>query len=121
LFPLGGELHIIDWKTGKEDYVKHSTQLKGYAGWANFQFEADYSKIRPTVAYLLPDYKENSIQLNEFDIDDFSGQIRTQTEDMYQYCAERKLNTPHPKENFRMTPVENYCKGCKYRELCERN
>src|SRR4051794_15939076 len=30
MFPIGDELHLIDWKTGKEDYVKHSTQLKGY-------------------------------------------------------------------------------------------
>ena len=120
MFPLGDELHIIDWKTGKEDYLKHSTQLAGYAGWANFQFETDYSKIKPTVAYLLPDYKEKSIVLNAYDIDDFSSQIKQQTEDMYALCAEPHLNIPLAKEMFAMTKVENFCKCCKYRELCER-
>ena len=121
MFPLGEELHIIDWKTGKEDYLKHSTQLKGYAGWANFQFETDYLKIKPTIAYLLPEYKEKSIELNEYDIDDFAAQIRRQTGEMYEYCVEPHLNTPRPKEDFKMTPVANYCKCCKYRELCERD
>ncbi|HEV8590996.1 MAG TPA: PD-(D/E)XK nuclease family protein [Pyrinomonadaceae bacterium] len=120
MFPIGDELHIIDWKSGKEDYGKHSVQLKGYAGWANFQFGADYSSIKPVVAYLLPEYKENSIDVTEFDIDEFSTLIRNQTEDMYQYCAEPELNMPLPKEAFAMTENERFCKFCKYRELCER-
>jgi hypothetical protein len=120
MFPIQDDLHIIDWKTGKEDYVKHSTQLKGYAGWANFQFDTDYEKIKPTVAYLLPEYKENSIVLNAYDIDDFSSQIKRQTDDMYQYCDDPHTNRPLPKEEFKLTVVENFCKRCKYRELCER-
>ncbi|MEO8041050.1 MAG: PD-(D/E)XK nuclease family protein, partial [Acidobacteriota bacterium] len=61
LFPVEGRLNIIDWKTGKEDYAKHSIQLRGYAGWANFQFGADLSAITTTVAYLLPEYKETTV------------------------------------------------------------
>jgi hypothetical protein len=120
MFPVGDELHIIDWKTGKEDYLKHTTQLTGYAGWANFQFETDHSKIKPTVAYLLPEYKEKSVTINVYDLDEFASQIRTQTAVMYEYCAEPHLNIPHPKEMFKMTAAENFCKCCKYRELCER-
>src|SRR5215213_5815471 len=98
LFPIDDQLHIIDWKTGKEDYAKHSVQLRGYAGWANFQFGTDYSQISTTIAYLLPEYKETSVVLNEYDIDDFALRIREQTDTMYEYCEVPELNIPFPKE-----------------------
>jgi len=121
MFPIDEKLHILDWKTGREDYAKHSIQLRGYAGWANFQFETDYSQISTTVAYLLPEYKETSVVLNEYDIDDFAMQVREQTDAMYEYCEVPELNIPLPKERFEMTPLVNFCKTCKYRELCDRN
>ena len=120
LFPVDDRLHIIDWKTGKEDYAKHSIQLRGYAGWANFQFGTDLSEISTTVAYLLPEYKETTVVLNEYDLDDFTIRVREQTDAMYEYCEVPELNIPYPKEKFEMTPLENFCKTCKYRELCGR-
>jgi hypothetical protein len=120
LFPVDDRLHIIDWKTGKEDYAKHSVQLRGYAGWANFQFGTDLSSITTTVAYLLPEYKETTVVLNEYDIDDFAMRVREQTATMHEYCEVPELNFPLPKEKFEMTPLENYCRTCKYRELCDR-
>lgn len=121
MFPIGDELHIIDWKTGKSDYAKHSIQLKGYAGWANFQFGADVASVKPTVAYLLPEYSERSVELNLYDIDDFAELVKVQTEEMYEYCEIPETNFPLPKESFAMTPHEGFCKFCKYRELCERS
>ena len=120
MFPIDEGLHIIDWKTGKADYAKHSLQLRGYAGWANFQFGTDYSLIRTTIAYLLPEYNETSVVLNEYDIDDFARQVKEQTDLMYEFCEVPELNIPLPKERFEMTQVVNFCKNCKYRELCDR-
>lgn len=120
MFPVGDQVHIIDWKTGKEDYAKHSAQLRGYAGWANFQFGTDYGSIVTTVAHLLPEYKETSVVLNEYDIDDFAMRVREQTDAMYEFCEVPELNIPFPKDKFEMTPLENFCKTCKYRELCDR-
>lgn len=120
MFPIGDDLYIIDWKTGKPDYSKHGMQLKGYAGWANFQFGTEISKIKPTVAYLLPEYSENSIELTVYDIDDFADMVKWQTEEMYQFCEIPETNFPLPKEAFAMTPHEGFCKYCKYRELCDR-
>lgn len=121
MFPIGDELHIIDWKTGKSDYGKHSVQLHGYAGWANFQFGTEISKIKPTVAYLLPEYSEHSVELTVYDIDDFADRIRWQTEEMYKFCEIPETNFPKAKEAFAMTPHEAFCKYCKYRELCGRS
>lgn len=119
-FPIGDEIHIVDWKTGKEDFPKHLTQLRGYAYWAHFHFEKSYPLIETTIAHLLPDYRERTQRINEYDIEDFSSIVRAQTEDMYQFCGEPDLNIPLPKQEFQMTPHENFCKTCKFRELCGR-
>lgn len=121
MFPIGNELHILDWKTGKENYSKHSTQLRGYAGWANFHFEKSYSQIKTTIAYLLPQYKETSVEITEYDIDEFAGRVKSQTEEMYKFCEEPELNIPLAKEMFKMTNAVNFCKNCNFRELCERH
>lgn len=120
LFPIGDEMYILDWKTGKEDYKKHRVQLHGYAYWANYHFEKEFPLIEATVAHLLPVYKEHSQRINEFDVQEFSDVVKGQTEEMYGYCAEPELNIPLPKQEFPMTPHENFCKTCKFRELCDR-
>lgn len=120
LFPVGGEIHIYDWKTGKRDDIKHSKQLRGYVTWAHFHYGADYTRIKPTVAYLLPEYEERSVELNEFDIEDFADRIRSETEEMYEYCDDVQQNLPLPKEHFEMTENLKICAYCNYRELCGR-
>lgn len=120
LFPVGDTLHIIDWKTGKPDHAKHNMQLRGYAGWAAFHFKADYTDIRPTVAYLLPAYHEMPVEVNEYDIDDFAERVRAETDRMHEFCEVPELNMPYPKEHFKMTELTAMCPYCKYRELCGR-
>jgi len=120
LFPIGNEIHVIDWKTGKTDYAKHSDQLKGYVTWVAFHFGKNYDEIKPTVAYLLPEYKENSIEVNEYDIEDFSSQIRKQTDKMYAFCEEPELNIPLAISEFPLTERVKLCNYCNFRELCDR-
>ena len=120
LFPIGDELNIIDWKTGKQNYRKHSTQLRGYAYWANFHLNKAYPLIETTIAHLLPEYEEVTMRLNEYDIEDFSNVVRDQTNEMYAFCADVELNFPLPKEEFAMTKYVNFCRTCKFRELCDR-
>ncbi len=127
LFPVGDELVILDWKTGKESRMaasehldKHGRQMRGYVAWAHFQFEHDVAKIKPYVAYLLPDYRERSYSGNEFDIEDFADTIREETEQMYAYCRDAEENFPKAKEEFEMTHNLAICKFCNFRELCGR-
>ncbi len=120
MFPIDEDLHIYDWKTGKADHAKHNTQLKGYAGWANFHFGTDFAHIKTTIAYLLPTYEELSVELNDYDFDDFAESIRIETDRMYEYCEEPELNIPKEKEKFEMTSYQQICAYCKYRELCGR-
>lgn len=121
MFPIGdGEIHILDWKTGKEHYGKHSTQLRGYAGWARCMFGLEFEKINLTIAYMLPEYRENSVQVNEYDLDNFANTVREESQEMYKYCADHHANIPLPKESFPMTEAVNFCKTCNFRELCDR-
>lgn len=120
LFPIGDELHIIDWKTGKKDDAKHTRQLRGYVAWAYSQFNREFSKIKPTVAYLLPEYQERSMLVSEDDIEVFTDAIKEETEEMYKYCADVNENIPLPKAEFEMTENRNICRFCNFRELCGR-
>ncbi len=119
LFPLGDEIYVLDWKTGKQS-GKHLDQLKGYAAWVSFHFEKDWPQIKSFVAYLLPEYDERSLTINEFDIEEFTERIRRETDAMYEYCAEPEFNIPKEKEAFPMTENLKLCKFCNFRELCGR-
>ena len=120
VFPIGDDLHILDWKTGRPNHSRHMSQLRGYTVWANYHFEKDFSQIHTTIAHLLPEYEEYRQRVNEYDLEEFSLDVRSQTEEMYEYCAEPEFNIPLPKDQFEMTRAENFCKTCKFRELCER-
>ncbi|REJ77501.1 MAG: PD-(D/E)XK nuclease family protein [Acidobacteria bacterium] len=120
LFPVGREIHIYDWKTGKRDDKKHGKQMRGYVTWAHYHYGIDYDRIKPTVAYLLPEYKERSIQIDQDDIEVFADRIREESEEMYEFCEDVEENVPRPKEVFQMTDNLKICAWCNYRELCGR-
>lgn len=121
LFPVGDEIHIYDWKTGKKDEKKHPKQMRGYVTWAHFHYGVDYTKIKPKVAYLLPEYEEQSVPLNEFDIQAFSDLIREETDEMYGYLENVETNKPKLKSEFKMTDNLRICSFCNFRELCGRD
>lgn len=120
LFPVGDELHIIDWKTGKTDSARHNVQLIGYAGWAQYHLDVDFGNIRPTAAYLRPEYREIPVEVNEYDMQDFIDRVRSESDRMLEMCAEPDFNIPLPKEDFKMTENKGICKFCKFRGLCGR-
>ena len=120
MFPIDDELHIIDWKTGKPSYAKHATQLRGYAGWAICQFDVPLEQVKTTVAHLLPEYTENELTFNEYDLEQFVSDVRSQTDEMYSYCEVFETNKPKRKDEFPMTQHVNFCKTCQFRELCDR-
>ena len=120
LFPVGDELHVIDWKTGKFNQYSHASQLKGYAAWASFHFEKTYDQIKPTAVYLLPEYTEHSVTVQESDIEDFATRVRTQTDEMYEMCEDKDDNIPLAKSEFPLTDNQRICDYCNFRELCDR-
>jgi len=118
LMPVGGEVHILDWKTGQKDPAKHGAQLKGYAAAAAANFGVPWSKIFPKIVYLHPAYDELELQLDHNGFDAFVAGIREQTATMHACCSNVKENIPLAMEAFPMKPSPGLCRYCKYQELC---
>ncbi len=120
LFPIEDSLFILDWKTGKADLVKHGKQLLGYAAWASFHFQTDFTKINPIIVYLFPRYEERQVSIGDSDIQEFTNRIKKETEEMYGFCTNVEENIPKNKEIFTKTDKEKFCGYCNFRELCGR-
>jgi CRISPR/Cas system-associated exonuclease Cas4 (RecB family) len=120
LFPLRQKLYILDWKTGKHKEQRHSAQLRGYAAWAACHYERSIDQISPIIAYLLPEYEEVGVHLNEYDHEDFARRIRQETAEMYRYCRDVAENIPLDKRSFPLKNNPLNCQYCNYRELCDR-
>ncbi len=118
LFPLKDRVFILDWKTGKPNDAKHRKQLLGYASWASYHLSKKPAQIVPIIAYLRPDYVERELAFNEFDIQEFTIQVRKETDEMYAYCRDVQENIPEDKTEFVKTSNPNICAYCNFRELC---
>jgi hypothetical protein len=118
LFPVDDRLHILDWKSGKHDPEKHRKQLVGYAAWTSYHFEVEPENVKPTVAYLYPEYEEIEETFNAFDLEHFGIQIRAETNEMYEYCRDVEQNIPVAKEEFPLIDDDRICSLCEYRGLC---
>jgi CRISPR/Cas system-associated exonuclease Cas4 (RecB family) len=118
LFPLGDEIHILDWKTGKTDPGKHRKQLVGYATWASVHFGIDPERVRPTLAYLYPEYEEVQQSFTRADLQAFAVQVRAETNEMYEYCRDIEQNIPLDKADFPQVADERICAQCAFRGVC---
>jgi CRISPR/Cas system-associated exonuclease Cas4 (RecB family) len=120
LFPVDGDIYILDWKTGKKDEAKHRKQLWGYATWAAYHFGADPATIVPVTVYLQPVYDEMKVSLEGFDAGEFAARVASETEEMYAFCSDSARNIPKDKSAFPQTEKSVFCTFCNYRELCAR-
>ena len=121
LMPVGDDIYILDWKTGKKDEAKHSAQLKGYAAAAANNFGIPWSRIFPKIVYLFPVYDELEFQLDHDGYDAFIATIQEQTREMYACCSNVEENIPLPIDTFPKTPSPVACRQCKFQELCFPN
>jgi hypothetical protein len=117
-FPLGDEIHILDWKTGKTDPGKHRKQLVGYATWASIHFGIDPERVRPTLAYLYPAYEEVQQSFTGADLQAFAVQVRAETNEMFEYCRDVEQNIPLDKYAFPRIEDERICAQCAFRAMC---
>ena len=118
LFPVGDHLHILDWKTGKQDAERHRKQLVGYSAWTSYHFEVGADDVVPTIAYLYPQYEEIEEVFNAFDLEHFAIQVRAETEEMYEYCRDLEQNIPVDKSEFTRVDDPRICSICQFRGLC---
>ncbi len=118
LLPVDNEIHILDWKTGGRDEVKHSSQLLGYAAATNNNFNIPLNRIFPKIVYLFPTYNEFQVECGNQDFENLFGSIHQQTQEMYSYCSDIENNIPKAIDMFPMSPSPSLCRQCRYQELC---
>lgn len=118
LLPVDNEIHILDWKTGGRDEIKHSSQLLGYAAATNNNFNIPLNRIFPKIVYLFPVYSEFQVECGNQDFENLFGSIHQQTQEMYCYCSDIDNNIPKSIDTFPMSPSPSLCRQCRYQELC---
>ncbi len=118
LFPLGNDLYILDWKTGKSEPGRHRKQLLGYATWASYHFDVPPERIRPAIAYLHPEYTEVQQSFTSTDLEAFAVQVRAETAEMYDYCRDVEQNIPLDRAEFPQIDDERICAYCAFRGIC---
>lgn len=121
LFPLDSKIYIVDWKTGKQDFLRHKKQLLGYVMWSSYHYDKNPEDITPIIAYLKPAYKETLIKFSRADTQEFKRKIKAETEQMYSYCADVIENIPLEKRQFKKTENEKLCNYCNFLELCRED
>ena len=121
LLSVDNHFYILDWKTGKSDEKKHSKQLLGYTAWASYHFDKVPDEITSIISYMFPEYREIKVSLNEFDIQEFSSLVRSETGEMQGFCSNIEENVPKDKELFTKTTKTVLCGYCNFRELCLGN
>ncbi len=122
LFPVGDEVYILDWKSGKKDLKKHTTQLLGYAAAIRAENpNLAMEQVIPQIVYLSPERVETfEVPITNERIDDFFETVKQQTEEMYRYCRDIEENIPLPMNEFSETNNDKLCSYCQFRELCDR-
>jgi CRISPR/Cas system-associated exonuclease Cas4 (RecB family) len=120
LLQTPNETVILDWKTGRQDPVKHLRQLVGYAAWAEHTLSVDAGEIHCIAAYLQPDYAEVEAQPSKAELDALATEVAAEIAQMTMLCADPERNIPREKEAFPLTDNLGFCRHCAFRELCGR-
>ncbi|RJQ42683.1 MAG: hypothetical protein C4534_09740 [Gaiellales bacterium] len=120
LIPLGGQLHILDWKAGRPREDKYPRQLLAYATAAAGDHGVSADRINPVTAYAWPEYEERRLSFTEADLEGFRRTIKHETGEMQALCADVEKNIPLEKDAFPPDESGEACRFCNFRELCGR-
>jgi len=118
LIPVGDEVTVLDWKTGRRDEHKHSSQVTAYAAAVSSNFGLNRAKIYPKIVYLYPTYDEMELRIGEDDLTLFLERVQRESEEMYAYCTNVEENVPREISSFPKSPSPGTCAYCNYQELC---
>ncbi len=122
LFPVDGEIHILDWKSGKQDVEKHTMQLLGYAVATQVNNpKVEGNKIYPRIVYINPDVSEFEVKITDEMLEQFTQTVREQSEEMQSYCTNIEENIPNSIEHFPTTEQDGICRNCFYQEICSKH
>ncbi|MFM9423198.1 MAG: hypothetical protein RIR06_1659 [Bacteroidota bacterium] len=120
MLPVGKDVFILDWKTGKEEVVKHRKQLIGYALFAQYHFQNQFEKVIPILSYLKEEYAETIPEITNEDISEFENTVQLESDEMKQLCSNVDQNIPRGIDHFPMIDSK-LCGYCEFRKLCKKD
>jgi CRISPR/Cas system-associated exonuclease Cas4 (RecB family) len=120
LVEADGQVVILDWKTGRQDPVKHSRQLLAYAAWAEDYLGVEAQQIRCLAVYLQNGYEEFVKHPTRTDLQGLAMEVMAEIQDMQSLLRDVERNIPLGKNNFPLTENRGYCRNCQFRKLCDR-
>ena len=112
-----GHLHIIDWKTGKENTDELFLQLAGYAFYANNQWGAPIDKIKMCGVYLNEHARVSHYTVTEEQVLQARDHILTSSREMYSLLDDVQTNKAS-EDRFAPEPVEWRCRNCNFKTIC---
>lgn len=118
LFPVDGDVYILDWKTGRKNELKHAHQLIGYTAAASTNFHIPVERIFPKIVYLYPEFEEFELRCGSKDLENLFNMALKQTREMESFCENHDENFPKPVDCFPVNPSESLCRLCNFQELC---
>jgi len=120
MLPVGKDVFILDWKTGKEEVVKHRKQLIGYALFAQYHFQNQFENVIPILSYLKEEYAETIPEITNQDISEFENTVQLESDEMKQLCSNVEQNIPRGIDHFPMIDSK-LCGYCEFRKLCKKD
>jgi hypothetical protein len=120
MLPVGKDVFILDWKTGKEEVVKHRKQLIGYALFAQYHFQNQFENVIPILSYLKEEYAETIPEITNEDISEFENTVQLESDEMKQLCSNVEQNIPRGIDHFPMIDSK-LCGYCEFRKLCKKD
>ena len=119
VFRQGGEIVIMDWKTGKES-ESDRLQMAAAALWARHRIQPEGERMKAVLVYL------KSSSSVDFAIDDemMAGAEQTiirEMEAMSEYLKDASKNIPLAREEFPGHNNVNFCRHCEFQEICLKN
>ncbi len=121
LFPVGDDIHILDWKSGKPHVGKHSKQLMGYALATKVNNPSvSGSNIIPKIVYMYPEIDELEVTLTDDTLNKFCHEVTAQSEEMHGFCKDIDKNIPRDFHEFEKTTYTQLCSYCQFQEPCAK-
>lgn len=114
-----GLVHILDWKTGRQERGENPLQMMGYAAMAAQRWNTPEDRLRVREIYLRLGPLERPCSITAETMDQARTTIRASIRRMVDCLADREGNRAS-EEDFPLTEAPHVCEGCFFRRICPR-
>lgn len=114
-----GLIHILDWKTSKQEREANPLQMMGYAAMARQRWDAPLEQLRVREIYLRLDGRERPCTLTPASMEQACQTIRSSIRAMVAGLADPEGNRAR-EADFPLAEPGRVCESCNFRRICPR-